>query len=95
MQELQDDKTSTEYIAKKTNSKKNQKGKQRKGWSFPPPDLEEEESEEEEEPAPTGSKHPTQELEVQHKDTIALMDQKFQLIQTERNTDDMGSGGIK
>ena len=41
------------------------------------------------------SKQPTQEPEVQKKDMTTLMDPQLQVNQTERNTDDMGSGGIK
>ena len=81
--------------AKKDNSKKNPKRKQRKGCQFSLPDLEKDESEEEEEPVPTENKQPTQEPEVQTEDMTTLMDPHLQTKQIERNVVDMGSGGIK
>ena len=81
--------------AKKANSKKKSNRKQRKGWQFPPPDSEEDESEEEEELVPPESKQPTQEPEVQTEDKTALMDPLRQSKQSDRNGEDMSSGGIK
>ena len=51
--------------AKKANSKKKQKGKQRKGWQFSPPVSDDEESEAVEEEIPAEKTEEAQEMEKQ------------------------------
>ena len=72
---------------KKVNSKKKQKGKQKKGWKFSPPDSEEEESEAEVEEAPAEKTEVSQEIENQKGTTPNN--------KTETKRVDPSMGGIK
>eukprot|EP00253_Pinus_taeda_P024239 PITA_24239 len=80
---------------KKANSKKKQKGKQRKGWQFPPLDLEDDESEAEEEVTPTENTEPTQGEETQKENISANKVSQLHSNQAEKTSEDLSMGGIK
>lgn len=81
--------------AKKVNSKRKQKGKQKKGWFFSPPVSDDEESEAEEEDTTTEKAEAPQETENQKETTTDTKVAQFYPNQAEKTNDEQNMGGTK
>lgn len=80
---------------KKANNKKKQKGKQRKGWQFPPLDSEDDESEAEEEVNPTENTEHNLGKETQKENISANKVSQLHSNQVDKTSEDLNMGGIK